>query len=84
MERKCLYCNESIPPGKKSNAKYCSDLCRVKASRNRTNSPDPFRNVTEKMTKSYTCCENGLFYSPAGMHGEVLKCDTCGAIWVRK
>lgn len=80
----CSYCHNIMPIGKKANAKFCSDLCRIKKWRENNDIPDPFHNVTPKMTKSYTCCNNGLFYSPVTMNGKVLICDTCGAIWERK
>ncbi len=80
----CLHCSEPMPLGRKSNAKYCSDACRVKSWRQNHDIPEPFHNVTPKMTKSYTCCSNGLFYSPITMNGKILICDTCGAIWERK
>jgi len=73
-----------MPKGKKSNAQYCCDSCRVKAWRERNHIPSPIRNDTVVMTKSYTCCEAGRFYSPVGAWGKILICDTCGAEWYRK
>ena len=88
----CLYCGESMQ-GKRNIAKFCSDICRLKAFRVRHGIPDPFGKTGENTalkqplfdgqeTKSFTCCENGKFYSPLGEWGKVLKCDTCGATWV--
>ena len=79
--KNCLYCKQEMPSGKKVNAKYCSDACRVKAWRRNHGISDPFCNVTEKKTKSYTCCSDGRFYSPAGEWGKTLICDNCGTVW---
>ncbi len=89
-----MYCGESMK-GKRSIAKFCSDICRLRAYRVRHGIPEPFVKLNENTglkqvffdgqeTKSFTCCENARFYSPAAEWGEVLICDNCRATWVRK
>jgi len=86
----CNYCGSSID-GRRKNAKYCSNICRIKAYRARHGISEPFEEESAsnrlfrgQESKSYTCCENGQFYSTVGKWGEVLKCDNCGAVWVRQ
>ena len=93
--KKCEYCGNSIV-GKKKIARFCSDFCRLKAFRGKNGSKyqsrgDSVLNVAENKflgapqhVKSFTCCENARFYSPAAKWGEVLICDNCGAVWERK
>ncbi len=81
----CEQCGGSME-GKRKTARFCSDFCRLKAFREKNGSryqrqKDGLK--TAKNVKSYTCCENGRFYSPAGRGGEVLIFDNCGAIWQR-
>lgn len=83
--KKCEYCGNPIVEKKKT-ARFCSDFCRLKAFRLKNGSRYQKKDnalKTAKNVKSYTCCENGLFYSPAGRWGEVLICDNCGAVWKR-
>jgi hypothetical protein len=84
----CKFCNIEISANRNISAIYCSDLCKTKAYRQRKNIPEPFqkRYVTEtdfeeEPSKSYTCCEKGRFYSPLGLWGQILKCDSCGQTW---
>lgn len=83
--KKCEYC--AIPiAGKRKTARFCSDFCRLKAFREKNGSRYQKKDntlKTAKNIKSYTCCENGRFYSPAGRWGELLICDNCGAVWQR-
>ena len=90
--KKCAFCEKMIVDRQKT-AKYCSDLCRLKAFRLRNGIPEPFtrdtalnepQNEYSYKIKSFTCCENGRFYSPVAKWGEVLICDNCGAVWERK
>lgn len=83
--KKCEYCERPII-GRRITARFCSDFCRLKAFREKNGSryqrqKDGLK--TAKNVKSYTCCENGRFYSPAGRWGELLICDNCGAVWQR-
>jgi len=82
----CAYCGKSIED-KRKNAKYCSNICRIKAYRNRHGIDEPFQQEKPlnppKNVISFTCCENGHFYSPVGRWGEILICDNCGAVWGR-
>ncbi len=92
--KKCAYCSGPVI-GKQKTAKFCSDICRLRAYRVRHGISEPFEPKEGKKqakneyleapqnVKSYTCCENGRFYSPAGRWGEVLICDGCGAVWGR-
>ena len=85
MMRKCEFCNNEIPEMRKKSAIYCSNLCKTKAHRLRNGICEPFEKVnTFQPCKSFTCCENARFYSPAMYHGRILKCDICGATWERK
>ena len=93
--KKCEYCGNPIV-GKKKTARFCCDFCRLKAFRGKNGSKyqsrgDSVLNVPEskfhgapQYVKSFTCCENASFYSPAAKWGEVLICDNCGAVWERK
>jgi hypothetical protein len=93
--KKCEYCGNPIV-GKKKTARFCCDFCRLKAFRGKNGSKYQSRgesalNVPEnkhldapQQVKSFTCCENARFYSPAAKWGEVLICDNCGAVWERK
>ena len=93
--KKCEYCGNSIV-GKKKTARFCCDFCRLKAFRGKNGSKYQSRGesalkVSEnkyldapQQVKSFTCCENARFYSPAAKWGEVLICDNCGAVWERK
>ena len=92
--KKCAYCGKTII-GKQKTAKFCSDICRLRAYRVRHGIDEPFKPKkgkkkpeidfldTSPKIKSYTCCENGRFYSPVGRWGEILICDNCGAVWQR-
>ena len=83
--KKCECCG-SVIRGKRKTARFCSDFCRLKAFRGKNGSRYQKKDNTLKTAqniKSYTCCENAHFYSPAGRWGEVLICDNCGAIWQR-
>lgn len=83
--KKCEQCGGSMA-GKRKTARFCSDFCRLKAFREKNGSRYQKKDntlKTAKNVKSYTCCENGRFYSPAGRWGEVLICDGCGAVWQR-
>lgn len=93
MKKKCLYCDEKIV-GKQNTAKYCSDLCRLRAFRGRKKALKVISGQLKgerdkrslkglKTTTSYTCCEDGRFYSPHGFWGEILLCNSCGAVWRR-
>lgn len=84
--KKCEYCGEEIR-GKRKTARFCSDFCRLKAFRVRNGSKyqtggERSKNMPQN-AKSYTCCENARFYSPAPKWGEILICDECFAIWKR-
>lgn len=86
--KKCAHCEAEIPTNKRTDAIFCSKLCRIKAHRRKHNIPEPFSKgyVTDNVfdgqkVKSFTCCANGRFYSPLGQWGETLICDTCGARW---
>lgn len=89
--KKCAFCGLPVI-GKQKTARYCSVLCRIKSYRVRKGISEPFEKKGAKIglktknedTKSFTCCEQGKFYSPVGKWGEVLICDSCGATWVRK
>ena len=83
--KKCEQCGGSME-GKRKTARFCSDFCRLRSFREKNGcryqkQKDGLK--TAKNVKSYTCCENGRFYSPAGRWGEVLICDGCGAVWGR-
>ena len=83
--KKCEQCGGSME-GKRKTARFCSDFCRLKSFREKNGSRYQRRKdglKTAKNVKSYTCCENGRFYSPAGRWGELLICDNCGAVWQR-
>jgi flavodoxin len=92
--KKCAYCGGPII-GKQKTAKFCSDICRLRAYRVRHGIEEPFEPKkgkkqpendfleTSPKIKSYTCCENACFYSPVARWGELLICDNCGAVWQR-
>ena len=83
--KKCAQCDGSMA-GKRKTARFCSDFCRLKSFREKNGSKYQKKEnalKTAKNVKSYTCCENGRFYSPAAKWGEVLICDNCGAVWKR-
>jgi hypothetical protein len=90
--KNCEFCGKPIPAEKKKARKYCSGACKVKAYRKMNGVPEPFgkRYVTDnnfdgQTTQSYTCCENGRFYSTIHFdYGKILKCDICGAVWELK
>lgn len=81
--RNCEYCGDAIR-GKRKTARFCSDFCRLRAFRQKNGCKYQKKGnalKTPQNVKSYTCCENGRFYSPAGRWGELLICDNCGAVW---
>lgn len=92
--KNCEYCGDAIR-GKRKTARFCSDICRLRAYRVRHGISEPFEPKEGKKQakneyleapqniKSYTCCENARFYSPVGRWGELLICDNCGAVWKR-
>lgn len=83
--KKCEYCERPII-GRRITARFCSDFCRLRAFRDKNGSKYQKRKEPLKMVKnvkSYTCCEEGKFYSPAAKWGEILICDNCGAVWQR-
>lgn len=98
MKKPCAYCNLPIV-GKQKTAKYCSDICRLRAFRSRNKALkrgyaelhprkeetalNHLKNDAPQSVKSFTCCENGRFYSPTGRWGEILICDSCGSVWKR-
>lgn len=84
--KKCEFCGGEMR-SKRKTARFCSDFCRLKAFRekNGTKYYSGGDNVKYRAqsVKSYTCCENARFYSPAPKWGEILICDHCGSTWQR-
>lgn len=89
MERKCKNCGQSLE-GRKTNANFCSDICRVRHYRLTKGIPDPFNpsaNVPKAKASlhpyfySYPleCCNKPAYYHPSTILN--IKCSNCGAVW---
>jgi DNA-directed RNA polymerase subunit RPC12/RpoP len=91
MERKCNNCGKSLE-GRKANAVFCSDLCRVTHYRAARGLPDPFnpaKNIPKSKVKLHSyfhwyplsCCNNPEYMHPNNNQLLNIRCMNCGAIW---
>ena len=84
--RKCLFCEKTLET-RNPKAKYCSDICRVRAYRKHYHIPEPFAPVSEKSAEIHSyflnlpelrCCDKPAYYHPAESDREI-RCKNCYA-----
>ena len=80
--RKCIFCQNEIPETRQKSAKYCSDLCKTKAHRQKHGIPEPFSPIFRGQ-KEFICCEGSTFFRQKRGDDLHLVCKNCGSKWLR-
>lgn len=90
MNRTCKNCGESLE-GRKVNANFCSDICRVRHYRLSKGIPDPFNPSAHmpiakaKLHPFYysynlNCCHKPAYFHPSNNLFSI-QCSSCGMLW---